>query len=547
MLRSTLGHHCRLHHVSLFTQHRHIYQSASSAADLVTPPLSTSPTPSTGGISRSSSGASIQPLVDRIKALPHRDISRIGFGELLQLYLSCRLLPSTPHVALERRGGHSDGVDRHKTAANNYDASSQLLQLQFDEWCLRSVFSNKWTEVTVDADVDLLQMTSAAEEPVQPTGTATSGMDVDKQATTTTTSVSSTRHASSLRALSQWENINHNAATTTAASSSSTQQQQQLSKAFVNVWTPSLFLAPLESYHATPGAGGRVESSTSSLVVRSNGTRMMEGIMRDLRSVASAASFAPPPPPSSTSTSTNTVAAPPPRTIWIPFSTLVDIRRAAFGTATVTPSGGATTTTATTARPAQHDTIALLSALSSIRQLLVTQQHVIMATNRTKTNTHNTSGTSMPPRVCIVPPTVELAATLRYFQAMKTNSSSRAATGGQAGGLASLCESSVVRWAALSSGVVDIHTTFPSDDHRHIVSRGAMMSLQAEGAKERKLYQELGASVTRNHGGGASSMPRQAKSTAASSNTHKTVLAHCSEMTKRLSQREEQARYAPRY
>lgn len=73
------------------------------------------------------------PAVSSIRAAPHRDVAHIPFPVLYQLYLS---------GLLSMRQGAGDTTQ---------DARA-CFGAVLDEWCLRSVFSDKWSDVAIDED-----------------------------------------------------------------------------------------------------------------------------------------------------------------------------------------------------------------------------------------------------------------------------------------------------------------------------------------------------------------------------------------------------------
>ncbi|CUG90033.1 membrane-associated protein, putative [Bodo saltans] len=455
--------------------------------------------------------SSAKPFVQQIFAAPHRDVSHVSFGDLLNLYVAGR-----QHAAAAAREG-SSGV----SLLNEFDAI-------INEWCLRSVFSSSWREVDVDVAGMLMHLEHHRDVKMRQEESLRSkegGATADTKRTSSTPSANKdddSAHTTSLTLLSQWPNSgvddgNHRHSVVESSSS---------------VLTASCFIGSLQSYHHLPlpaastsssSSGGAGKSTAAVELVRANGTKRLEGVMASMRrretyqhhtnnAGGGAAAAAP--------ADLNNVGGGGKdfKTLWVPFSTLWDIRRCAFGKGTAQRRSPHH-------RPVSpQDTLSLVGSLQLVRQALQLQHQLLTDPSR-----HHEI------QLRVVPPTVEFDSVLRILRGRRPQQQSQKKFGAE-----ELCESSLVRWIGMSR-------LFPS------------CALVVEGALERKIALEFGdvaaQVITNGHKECGVLMEHHrghqhhesAGATTSSSKQHQNVVTQCGDLSQKLARREQFVRAAPRY
>jgi hypothetical protein len=440
---------------------------------------------------------SAKPLVQQILAAPHRDISHLSFGDLLKLYAA----------------GRQQAASASASTTNPTSRSGSVLVQDFDtlvnEWCLRSVFSSSWKEVDVDVPglfmhLDHHHRQCQKKKRLQTQTQSTSRVAVEEEE----------GHTTSLTLLSQWP------------PSSSIAAGNEVS----SVLTTSCFVGSIGSYHHLPvssASSGVASASVGKELVRADGTKRIERVMASLRRHQN----------HQQSTGIRTERADntpnePIKTLWVPFSTLWDMRRCAFGGG----GGGGGGALRRNHRPSPQDTLSLVGSLQLVRQALQLQHPLVQL-----------SGHHRDVQLRVVPPTAEFAFILDFLrnrsrsQTNATPSSSSRSPSAAANhfGAEQLCESSLVRWVAMSR-------LFPS------------CALAVEGTIERRVALEYGDIAARavsnaravrgvlleHHQQNGTSA---ATSSSSNSKQHQSVVTQCGDLSQKLARREQFVRAAPRY
>jgi hypothetical protein len=471
-------------------------------------------------------GHATHALSQRVKAVPHRDVSRIPYAELLQLYTACRRhlavnVPDMKQPPQQHREGR-DGPHSHASASEDVDSV-------FNEWCLRSVFSTHWNEV----DLDVSRMLLLRDHHQQ----RSSGSNVNDA------------HAasSSMSQVCCWPSV----IKSLAAMPPDQSLDQPLCSEAATVLTTSLFVGSVPAYHnlsvAATGIGrGKSAGSPAPPLVRADGTKLLEATIARIRNRGAGfvtENVVPPLPADGPATSAEHPSAKHNHhhqrrwrdVVWIPFSTLLDIRCCAFGHhSSMTREGG------NIPRPSPQDTLMLTGALQLVRQVLTLQQHV-QATDESAV------------LVRVVPPSVELRSVLDVLAACRLRQTDSPQPKQHSGTLPGrrmhtaeeLCESSLARWCAISKLLAPF---VPPSSSEEGGERTTTCSLAVEGSLERRLVHAYGGTLRHQLASPAHKTPSPSRTTSpSSSGTHRSVVTQCGDLSRKLAQREQHAKGMPRY